>query len=215
MLGSFLDRLGIVEITCLLCGLPFRPEDQGFVCDDCLRGLKPEPVPYLSRIEPVAGYRVFGSYRGPVGEILRIIKFKHALPLARRLGRAIAGDLGRYVEEVSPDLVTFVPVHLWRFWSRGFDQNEEILKGTGLDFDKVLVRVKHSRPLARLRREDRIRAVQGSFKVRPSFLDRINSKRVLVVDDVLTTGSTAVSVTVELISLGAEKVFFYFVSVED
>ncbi len=215
MLGRVLDLLRLSEGTCVLCGSLADSEDQGFVCESCLGSIEPERVGVRKDLGPVKGYRVFGRYGGSVGEIIKLVKFKQVLPLARRLGKVLSPDLRAFVKEVEPEVVTFVPVHIFRLWGRGFDQNEEMLKGAGVEFKKVLVRVKHSKPLASLKGEERRRVVAGSFRVAPSKLGEVRGKRILVFDDVVTTGATAVSVASELLSRGAKEVFFYFVSSED
>ena len=206
MVGRVLDLLGLSLKACLVCGNVVDDAEQGFFCLSCLGSIKPERI----RVDRVPLSRAFGSYRGVLEEVLRVVKFRGNLPLARRLGRIVSEDLRSYTGEVSPDVITYVPVHPLRLWKRGFDQNREILRGAGLSFTDVLVRVRYSKPLASLKAEERKRVVRGAFKVRTD----IEGRRVLVFDDVVTTGSTALAVRETLLRAGAKNVLFYFLAVE-
>jgi ComF family protein len=210
MLGSLLDLLGATRETCLLCGGRAGEPYQGFVCGACLRRIRPEPA--LTSPRKLGASRVFGRYEGELREVLKLIKFRRVKPLARILGAIVGEDLKSWTREVSPDLVTFVPVHPFRRWSRGFDQNEEILRGAGLEFGKVLRRVRYSRPLAGFARGERSRAVRGAFRVKE---ESVRGKKVLVLDDIITTGTTASEVAETLYAAGAKEVYFYFIASED
>lgn len=212
--GRLLSLSGLSENRCCLCGLEVSGEDQGYVCEDCLAGIRPyHPVEY-PKLEWISSYRVFGRYEGVLSEVIKLVKFKSVRPLARRLGEIVGEHLAEFVKEKDPHIVTWVPLHPFRFWNRGFDHNLEILKGTGVRAKGLLVRVRYSKPLAPFGREERMKRVKGAFSVRKDVLDEVEGKRVLVFDDVLTTGATATSIAEHLMSLGAEEVYFYFLAKE-
>lgn len=216
MLRGFLKVLGVTEEVCVVCGATVEDPLQGYVCGNCIARIRQDKSIHPDRRLPrVQGFRVFSRYEGVLGEVIRLVKFRRVLPLARKLGEVIAEDIREYTNRISPDLITFVPVHILRKWSRGFDQNREILKGAGMEFEETLVRVKYSRPLALFDRRERQKAVRGAFKVRRDKLKKVRGAKVLVFDDVITTGSTAVSVAEILIGAGAVSVYFYFVASED
>ncbi|WP_457600636.1 ComF family protein [Hydrogenivirga sp.] len=214
MLGRALTLLGLAEEFCVLCGGALDDPTQGYLCRSCLADLKPShPLPY-GKLDYISGYGVFGRYEDALAEVIRLIKFKSVKPLALRLGEALSSHLGEYISQLEPDILTYVPVHTLRFWNRGFDHNEEILAGAGLDFTGLLLRRRHAKPLARLKREERARAVKDAFGVKKNYIDYVEGRSVLVFDDILTTGATAKSVAEPLLSLGAREVFFYFVAKE-
>ncbi len=162
----------------------------------------------------ITTYRVFGKYEGLLAHLLRLIKFRSVKPLAEELGRSIDKHLKEFMEEVQPDIITFIPVHPFRYWRRGFDHNREILSAAGIDFSSVLFRRKHSRPLAGLSKEERFKVVKDSFGVKEEFIDSVHGKRVLLFDDVVTSGATSTTVAELLLSLGVKDVFFYFLARE-
>jgi len=214
MLKTVLEALGLTHRVCSCCGKIVSDTTQGHICNDCLSSIKPlHPINY-GKLQFVSSYRMFAKYEGMLAQTLREIKFKSVLPLARILGGKIKNHLGEFLGETKPDLITYVPVHTFRFWKRGFDHNEEILKGAGVNFQRVLLRRKHSKPLARLSKDERVKVLKDAFGVRKEFIDLVESKRVLVFDDILTTGATSTSVAELLLSLGAEEVYFYFVAGE-
>ena len=214
MLGRILSLSGLSEDRCSVCGLGVSDEEQGYLCKSCLADIRPShPIDY-GRIEWISSYRIFGKYEGVMAEVIRLIKFKSVKPLARRLGEIVKEHLEEFLEEVKPDIITWVPLHPLRLWNRGFDHNLEILRGTGVRAESLLVRVRYSKPLASFGREERMRRVRDAFRVRKEMIDEVEGRRILLFDDVLTTGSTASSVAEHLLSIGAEEVFLYCVAKE-
>ena len=143
------------------------------------------------------GYEFFTKYEGVARELILLYKFHSVKPFAKVIADKIKGDFRNFLQEVKPDLITYVPVHLFRWWNRGYDHNEEVLK-----------RVKYSRPLARYKKEKREKLLKSAYKViEPR---EVHGKSVLVYDDILTTGSTAREVAQTLKSAGATEVYFYF-----
>ncbi len=211
MIG-LLQRLGLSSERCLHCGEPFVGRSQGFICDVCLASVKAHhPMDYSKRIEYVFSYRVFGLYEGALRDVIQGIKFRNSKALALSLGNIIGDHLWKYIHELEPDLITFPPLNLRRLWSRGFNHVEYILKGAGVPYMKVFKRIDLSPPLARLEAEEREKAVLG-YRLRVGFVDFLEGKRVLVVDDLLTTGSTIRRLAYLLMSAGTEEVHAYFVA---
>ncbi len=211
MIG-FLQRLGLSSERCLHCGKPFIGNSQGLVCHVCLGSISSyHPMDYSERIEYVFSYRVFCLYEGPLREVIHSVKFRNSKTLAISLGHIIRGHLWEYIQELEPDIITFPPLNLRRLWSRGFNHMEYILKGAGVPYMEVFKRIDFSPPLARLEAEGREKAVLG-YRLREEFVDFLEGKRVLVVDDLLTTGSTIRRLAYLLMSVGAGEVHAYFVA---
>jgi ComF family protein len=89
-------------------------------------------------------------------------------------------------------MIVPVPLHPWRFWRRGYNQAAllagELGRRVGLPVDEAaLRRVRATSSQMRLGAADRRRNVKGAFTCRP---DRVQDKRVLLMDDVCTTGAT-------------------------
>ncbi len=160
----------------------------------------------LPEIPSVEGYEFFTKYDGVARELILLYKFHSVKPFAKVIANKIREDFQAFTREVKPDLITFVPVHFFRWWTRGYDHNEEVMKHLNIPYKKLLKRVKYSRPLARYKKEKREKVISSAYRV----VEPLKGKSVLVYDDILTTGSTAREVAKTLKSAGASKVYFYF-----
>lgn len=127
--------------------------------------------------------------------------------------RTLAGPLGAFVTGALPrqqrfDLVTATPMHWRRRWQRGFNQAEllanEVSRRTGIKTARLVRRRKSTPPQAGLTRAARRTNVAGAFELAPGV--DVRGLRVLLVDDVLTTGATASACAAVLKRAGAKYV---------
>jgi ComF family protein len=140
-------------------------------------------------------------YGGRPGQAVRRLKYSRATvlgsPMAAMLAEGIVRlGLNRY------DLVVPIPIHWSRLCTRGFNQAEVLTA----ELDKVdrtaLVRVRRTKPQARLSREARMHNLVDAFRARHS----VEGKSVLLIDDVLTSGETARECAKALKQAGAGEV---------
>jgi ComF family protein len=200
-------RIGLCP-TCQdeLAGLAARP-----ACPRCAHGIGPYASCPLCVAEAPpfqAAVRV-GPYAGPLAELIRIVKYhgvRVAMPLVADLLMARLEQSGA-AEEV--DLVTAVPLHWWRYYRRGYNQASLLMRemrrrGLRAPAARVLVRTRDTRPQVGLSRAARLENVRGAFRVRRA--EAVRGRRVLLVDDVMTTGATAGACARELLKAGARGV---------
>ena len=171
-----------------------------FACDAQVHGL-PVALPPLA---PLACVWALGPYDGPLGAMIRRAKYAPdpgAIDeLARRLAQAANGRLPQV------DLVTSVPVPWSRRLRRGFDQAERLAIPVA-----IAASARRKRLLRRVRSEEqagrglaaRRAGAHGAFAARQA----LRGQRVLLVDDVLTTGSTVSACATELLGAGASRVY--------
>jgi ComF family protein len=132
----------------------------------------------------------FGFYEGSLRSLIHLFKYSGMKPLARRLGE----HLCRALEDgASFDVVVPVPLHWRKGWRRGFNQAEllarEVARRRGTSVLRALRRKRPTATQAGLTSAGRRRNVAGAFLLR-SGAD-VRGKRILLVDDVMTTGATA------------------------
>ncbi|MFP3939495.1 MAG: phosphoribosyltransferase family protein [Thermoanaerobaculia bacterium] len=197
-------RLARPARGCSACGEPIPAAaltglPPGWLCNACRR----DPPPFRSLLAA-------WSYEGPVTDVVRALKF----------GRLdyLGAHLARELRELVPsgdrwDGVVPVPLHWRRRWSRGFDQAERIARPLarllGTPFLPVLRRGRPTRRQARLSRDERLVNPRHAFALRRrSHAGRhgIAGLRLVVVDDVVTTGATLRAAAETLRSGGAREV---------
>ena len=144
-------------------------------------------------------------YAGPLARAIRGMKFSgwHAI------GPHLAGGMAEVASDLLPaDVITWVPLSRRRRARRGFDQAEVLARATavglGIPVRRLLVRVRDTRAQARAGGPERRRALRDAFAVRRDAGGVPG--RVLLVDDVLTTGATAAACAGALRRGGAGRV---------
>ena len=179
---------------CSRCGLPLKATDAD-LCGACLA--KPQ------RLDRIRSAVVYGDISRSIAMRL---KYGRKVALARTMSRYMRPLLGDF-----PDGALFVPVplHRSRLWRRGFNQSaivaRELSRRTGLQVDvEALARIHATPPLKGMNLKQRRRAVAGAFRATPGA--ELRGRTVVLVDDVLTTGSTANACARALKRAGASRV---------
>ena len=214
--------------VCLNCDAPVATPDT--VCPACFVQLRPITAPLCPRLgipfdvwlgddvvsaEAISDPPPFGRARaaviyGPVAStIISRLKYGDRPELARFCARLMA-IAGHELWADRPVLVP-VPLHKERQRARRYNQSAELARVlgqyTGLRVETGLVqRIRKTRQQVGLSGDGRQRNVAGAFAVPPQMLARAAGKRVVLVDDVYTTGATVKAVTRALLKAGAHSV---------
>ncbi len=147
-------------------------------------------------------------YEGNVRSSLLRYKFSHARQYSAVYGRLLAMKLIEAYPE-GFDLLTWIPVSRRRKFQRGYDQVELLAKAVGqelaMDPIRLLDKIRHNSPQSRISGEAERKAnVLGVYHVRHPEL--VKGKRVLLLDDIMTTGATAGEAARVLLTAGAKEV---------
>jgi len=147
----------------------------------------------------------FGSYAGVLRELIHLYKYQRIKTLAKPLGDLLAQALPR---DERFDALVPVPLHWKRQWQRGFNQSgllaREIARRSGIRAVNALRRRKSTEAQAGLNNTARRRNVGGAFECKRPGL--VEGRRILLIDDVMTTGATAAACALALKRAGGQRI---------
>lgn len=185
------------EYFCISCRTPFVnsfPLDSEGRCALCRSGLRAFDAAYS-----------YGPYGGTLRELIHLLKYRGIQPLAAPLGGFLLRSLPR---DEAFDAIVPVPLHWRRRWQRGFNQAELLARtvahSTGIPARNMLRRVRATSTQAGLTNSARRRNMIQAFRCGRA--EQVRDQRILLVDDVMTTGSTAAACARALKSAGAARV---------
>lgn len=193
---------------CIFCGKLLKPEEE--ICPACW-----EQLPVTDAHSCVQRGQWFQACVSPFfmeGLVRRAIhryKFYHQEANGVLFGLLMARYAQAYFGRPF-DLITWVPIHWRRRWKRGFDQSkllaEEVARAYGVKPVQTLKKLRNTKPLSRTKggtavRQSRVEGIYGL-----SCSESLEGRRVLLVDDVITTGSTLNEASRVLRQAGAAEV---------
>ena len=189
---------------CVLCGKLLQ-KDETDLCHTCrieapwYRNTKRKPQ-FLDSVAAI------WYYEGTVRSSILRYKFRGRRSYADAYGRLLAMALEK--EELEFDLITWIPISRMRKWKRGYDQVELVAKTAGRELGlepvPTLKKVRHNRPQSGIHGQAERRAnVLGAYK---SLGRNVSGQRILLLDDILTTGATASEAARVLKTAGAAEV---------
>lgn len=186
---------------CFVCGTVI---DAGCFCADCRRSFLLQMV--IKDVYPLREVFLLYKYEQQLKEILHGVKFENRgilLPLLYEEAKFALPLRPKYFFS-DFDLVGCIPTSPERRKSRGFDVPERIFSFTEYDCQprQVLERVRNTIPLYELEPVLRCQELQGCFRVNMP----VTGKKILLCDDIYTTGSTMKEAACALLAAGAERV---------
>jgi ComF family protein len=215
--------------VCAACGGPLALEQSGF-CDRCRAALTTDPFARCPRCASTVGPYAhleggcprcreshfhfdrairLGPYEGLLRDLILRMKKGSGEALADVVGDLWAGDSEARLRDLQADVVIPVPLHWWRRWLRGYNQSETLARAVARRLSLPcrpawLRRVRHT-PLQTLQTPSGRQAnVRGAFRARRSA--NLRGRTALLIDDVLTTGSTCSEAARALRDAGAARV---------
>lgn len=153
--------------------------------------------------------RAVARYDDTARELVHRLKYGDRIELAQALARMMVLAGAELMAEA--DVIVPVPLHRFRLWSRRFNQAAALSHEIGRISAKpvalrAVMRVRRTKPQVGLSRDQRRLNLQGAFQPGPDAASLVEGRRVLLVDDVLTTGSTANAASRALLRAGATAV---------
>lgn len=191
---------------CILCRSLLGPEETD-LCRRCRAETDGYPQGKL-KLQFIDRAAVVWYYKDNVRKALHRYKFSRGRFLAEPFGKMIA--MKALTEELADvDVITWVPISSFRKLIRGYDQDELLAKVIGRELGipcvGLLKKIRHNRAQSGISGYAKRRAnVLGVYA--PADCTAISGKRILLVDDILTTGATASECARVLLTAGAEEV---------
>uniref|UniRef100_N2AIJ7 ComF family protein n=1 Tax=Eubacterium plexicaudatum ASF492 TaxID=1235802 RepID=N2AIJ7_9FIRM len=193
----------VSEPMCYSCGKPVADAQQEY-CMDCVR----------KKHEFRQGHAVF-LYEGPMREILYRYKYANRRDYTEFLAMQAARCYGAWAKRLKIDLVVPIPLSAKRLRTRGYNQADLLGKRfaelCGLTYcNKILVRVRNTVPQKELSVQERKNNLKNAFKMNKNV---VNLKRILLIDDIYTTGSTIDAAALVLKQAGIEDIFYLCIGI--
>ena len=183
-----------LQRTCLRCGVALETDTLTRFCGTCLHS----PPYFQTTLSPYA-------YQAPVSHMITMLKYQRRLSLVP----VLAGVLAEHVEHCSAgtvDALLPVPLHASKLRQRGFNQAMELARPLarrfGLPIMHQLERSRATEAQSSLHADERQQNVRNAFRIKQPF----SYRRVAIVDDVMTTGSTVNEIARLLAMAGVEEI---------
>lgn len=203
-----LQRLGklLFPPKCILCRKVLE-KDETDLCRHC-RVHSPECNSSARKLPLISKWTAVWYYEDLVRKSILRFKFRGVRSYAPAYGRLLAMALQRQDMEHF-DLLTWVPTGSWRKLRRGYDQVELLAKAVGQELGvepvSLLKKVRNNPPQSGITGDAQRRAnVLGAYRVKDAEI--LAGKRILLLDDVITTGATVGEAARVLLTAGAAKV---------
>jgi ComF family protein len=153
--------------------------------------------------------RAAAHFDGPVRDLVHALKYGDRHDGRRLLGRWLSAAGADLLHDA--DVIMPVPLHRWRLFSRRFNQAailaQELARQRGIDWDAdALIRVRSTPQQVGMTRDQRQHNVRAAFQVRDGATARIDGRRIVLVDDVITTGATGDACAHALRAAGATRI---------
>jgi ComF family protein len=199
--------LPVESPKCSRCGMMFKSrQGEDHLCGECLDSTK--------RFQMA---RSVGIYKDTLMAMIHCFKYKGKIQLSRPLGTLLFLAFVSFWDQMNIDLIVPVPLHSKKLRMRGFNASFLLIKDWG-DMAKflnvrlpdmpvdthVLTRKRWTDPQTGLGRKERLKNIKNVFKISDG--SKINGKRILIVDDVYTTGATVNECARVLLKGGAGRV---------
>ena len=186
---------------CIYCGREYGVDLHTLACPACAQKLPEKELHGEAYGYPYAGCYLFEE---PVRGLIHRYKYDGQRYLHEKIAHLLRNTM--QTRGIAADAITNVPIHKNRKKKRGFDQSElaakKLAELTGLPYIPALKRTVDTPSQTHLSREERLQNVRGVFEIKAD----VRNKKMLLIDDVMTTGSTACECARMLMAYGAQSV---------
>jgi ComF family protein len=179
-----------------------------FWCETCQHDL--EAIPYPLRVNPIPAFTAVAStalHAGKIREAVQALKYENARAVAQPLGLRLAHHPA--LQNWTYDMIVPVPLHTTRLRERGYNQSQLLAEIVAVQVGvpcvpEALRRERYTQSQVTMNAAERLTNVEHAFLANPSLAAH---QRVLIIDDVYTTGATLTACAQTLLANGADAVY--------
>lgn len=212
---------------CPACNQKLNPQED-IICNTCVNKLKltSDKLISVEYQKKFALNKLISDFHplfifekeSEIQHIIHSLKYNKHFRVGIFLGKVIGETLKDKFKSWQIDIIIPVPLHQLKKAERGFNQSDFISKGislkTGIRWNKKIIsRKRFTQTQTHLTAEERKANVKDAFKVKNSL--KIKGKNLLLVDDVITTGSTISECACQLLKAGANKIYATSVAIAE
>lgn len=213
---SFLDL--IFPPKCEFCGML-----GSYLCDNCYNQLKKYEIKKEDNSKHYNNFFLY-KYEGIIRELLISYKFNDKAYLSNLFEKNIIKNKKACNFLKSCDIITPVPLHKKRKLERGYNQSGLIAKKLVKDLqiqnelvnikyeDEIIIKQKNTKPQSLKKLEDRVNDIKGAYRINNNKIINVQNKRIILFDDIYTTGSTCKECMKLLYEAGARKVLIFCIA---
>ena len=207
--GSKITNL-VYPPICTFCGKKCM-ENDGFLCLECIKKLEKFKIKNKvnRNIDKEVNYNeemYMYEYKDIVRKYIIDYKFNDKSYMYKGFARLILNDKKIYKKINSYDIITAVPIHNKRMKIRGYNQSKLVAKEISIllekDYIDLVEKIKNNIAQSTLNRKQRIENVKDSYRIKSFYIKENNklfsNKKILIIDDIYTTGSTINEVAKEV-----------------
>lgn len=197
----------VSEIVNELLNIIFPPQNTCICCEeDEVAGICNECYKRIRRVNNLNEYRSFGYYSGELKKLILEFKYNNNFLAGKILTDFIINMLSSY--KLEADLITSIPTTKKKIRQRGFNQSEVLAEGVAdalnMPYIRTLYKAKESREQKSLSKKLREENIKGMYIFNSK--QNISGKKIILLDDVITTGATINECSRILYKNGAKKV---------
>ena len=177
-----------------------------WLCAKCQQQIQQKhKITFKAKNDYLEGLYYICEYKNPlIQKLIHQFKYDYSKEIAEILGQQLAEIIDQDFDYIIP-----IPLHRKRYLERGFYQAELLAKYINKNkiLNNILIRTKNTQAQAQLDEEARAKNTQNAFTIRPAFAKATAGKKILLIDDVYTTGNTLGQAAKILKQKGAQNIW--------
>ena len=196
------------------CKRCFKPADSKNLCSNCAKELDkcriPSPhLPLEKKLDFVSSTYASYKYEGAARDVIISAKFRNPAAFLASLLDDISIDIKQILAQNNIDIIVPVPSHKSKLYTQEFDLPDEmakrLAKHTGTEYSYAVKKTRKTQKQHNLSRNERKTNLVNAFEV----IENVAGKRILLIDDVITTGITASTIAADLKLAGRDNVYVW------